>query len=141
MARRKQSRLDEWLDAWAIWCDQGGMVSGGGSSMIGKMMDNAGLIQFGSGGGSMPLIDTVEGRIEQAVTELAIEDQAIADVLRLEYCAMKASTLRERGFKVTRHFADMTQLDKANLLNMSVRTYRRKLAYARDFIQQALTEK
>ncbi len=137
MGRRRRSDIDDLLEAWARWCHSGGVVLGSGSSMLAKMIDNKGLMNFGSGGGKSPVVDCIEARIEAIVMVMANQNQLRADVLRLEVGAGWMAVAKRRGF---RGYDPMTmgQFEKANALGVSVRTYRRRLAAARDQLEREL---
>lgn len=137
MGRRRQSDIDELLEAWARWCDSGGVVQGGGSSMLAKMIENKGLMLFGTGGGGQPIIDCIETKIEGVVMKMATQNSLRADVLRLEYCAGWPAVVKRRclpGYDPK----GMGQFENANVLGVSVRTYRRQLAAARELLASEL---
>lgn len=136
MGRRRRNDLDDLLEAWARWCHSGGVVPGSGASMLAKMIDGKGLITFGSGGGSAPM-DSIEARIEAAVMKMAAENQDRADVLRLECRAGWFRVSQRRGL-VNFDPSGLLQIDMAHALGMSLRTYKRRLAEAREEIIQEL---
>ncbi|MGL4508080.1 MAG: hypothetical protein ACRCUF_20350 [Aeromonas sobria] len=100
------------------------------------MIDSKGLITFGSGGASLPM-DTIEIRIEAAVMKMAAENQDRADVLRLECRAGWLRVSQRRGL-VNFDPSGLLQFDMAHALGMSLRTYKRRLAEAREVIIQEL---
>ena len=134
MARRPRSDLDTLLNAWAVWCESGGVSQG--RSMLAKLIDNQGLLINGTGGG-VP-IDSVEARIDSLVAELSVSDLMAADVLRLEYGAGLWQVLKRRGvrgYDPRRPDREM----KAAALNISGRTYRRRLMVARQAVIDGLS--
>lgn len=137
MGRRSRSDIDELLEAWARWCHSGSVVSSSGSSMLAKMIENKGFMTFSSGGGTSPLIDSIEARIEAVVMVMANQNQLRADVLRLEYGAGWLSVAKRLGL-CGYDPKYMGQFENATALGVSVRTYRRRLAAARDQLQREL---
>lgn len=131
MARRAYGRLDRLLESWARWLSAGRTVElGGGASMLARLIDNKGELNFGSGGGgSYEPRDTLEGRVEILVYEMAKTAPLRADVLRLEYSAGCQRVAVARGWK--RYTPGQDQLSHALLLGVSLRTYRTRLAEAR----------
>ncbi|MCF1457386.1 MAG: hypothetical protein LPH21_07415 [Shewanella sp.] len=137
MGRRRRGELDELLEGWARWVDAGGVIAPGGSSMLGRLIDNQGMMFFGSGGGSDPLVDCIEAKIESCVLQMALAQPQRADVLRLEYGAGWHSVTARQGVRgYNPQTAD--QFDNARVLACSLRTYRRRLAAAREDLQQRL---
>lgn len=130
--------LDRCLYLWAVWCHAGKVARGpgAGESLLARMIDNQGLMVFGgSGGGSSIGSDDIERTIESAVGRLAKQNLDAADALRLEYgagvmqvCARRKSWLDERT---------ATQRERARVLGVSVRTYRRRLSEGRQAVEQA----
>lgn len=139
MGRRPRGALDELMESWARWCQAGKVVPGCGTSMIGKMMDNQGLMHFGGGPRRDPLVECVEARIEAVVVTLASEAPEQADVLRLEYGAGVREVVQRLGL---RGYDPRTagQFETARALGMSLRTYRRRLAAARAKLEQGLDD-
>lgn len=140
MARRAYNDLDQALDAWAYWCDQGRPVMGaGGRSMLARWMDSRGHLIFG-GGTAESVAMTLESAVESAVFELFCAAPLLADVLRLEYLAgwREVAERRALGSYDPR---GMQQTDIALRLGLSVRTYRRHLAAARGHVENVLTKK
>lgn len=135
MARRARSRLDNVLDAWACWLAQGEGAQLIGSSQLGRLMDGA----LPGSGGSADVVCMaafpIEERVEAAVIGIAREDLLTADVLRLEYNAAFEQVCDRRG--IARYEPSRAeQTHKALLLDVSVRTYKRRLASARELIEQ-----
>lgn len=141
MGRRAANDLDDLLERWARWCMQGSGV-GLGSSLLGLLIDNGGVISRSTGGtGGEPMCAQaypLEERIEYAVVSLARDDLLTADVLRLEYNAGVSRVVNRRRLRGYDH-RNIGQQQKANALGLGVRTYRRRLASARAHVEQALT--
>lgn len=135
MARRKADELDDVLELWAVWVDQGGILPTGGASMLARMVDNKGMLFFGSSGAKTPA-DGVEARIEASVMALAKVNPIAADVLRLEVGAGWAPVVRRYGGRRSEGLENQTQ--RAALLGISDRTYRRRLGEARRHVIKAL---
>ncbi len=133
--------LDELLHGWAAWTYSGGGALGGGASILARWMDSRGELQFGGSSGSRGTGDEIEQQIEAAVVALAAKDLESADVLRLEYCAGWWWVCERNGLDWHSYDPhDATQLDRARLLRCSWRTYKRRLARARDHVEQALRD-
>lgn len=131
MARRVYGRLDRLLESWARWLSAGGIAElGVGATMLGRLIDSGGELNFGGGGGgSCEPRDTLEERVEILVYQMAKAAPLRADVLRLEYAAGYQRVAVARGWK---HYTpDQDQLSHALLLGVSLRTYRTRLAEAR----------
>jgi hypothetical protein len=126
--------LDDALELWARWCFAGGAPVSSGRSMLAKLIDNKGELMFGSSAGSSEPADSLEGAIEAAVLNLFTRDPLCADVLRLEYGAgwWEVAQRRRIGGYDPRGIG---QFEHAAALMISLRTYRRRLAEARAFIQ------
>lgn len=142
MARRTYSSLDALLDAWALWSARifEGM-GGGGGSLLARWMDSKGhLIFSGSAPASRSGYDCVEACIDSAVAQMAVADLLTADVLRLEYAAGWWSVASRRGLDDYTP-QGMGQLQHALALNISLRTYRRRLAQARAAVESALEQR
>lgn len=134
MARRARNGLDDALELWARWCFAGGEPVSGGRTMLAKLIDNKGELMFGSNERSREPADSLEGAIEAAVLSLFARDPLCADVLRLEYGAgwwEVAQRRRIRGYDPR----GIGQFEHAAALAISLRTYRRRLAEARTFIE------
>lgn len=134
MARRARNGLDDALELWARWCFAGGESVSGGRTMLAKLIDNKGELMFSAGGGSREPSDSLEGAIESAVLTLFARDPLCADVLRLEYGAgwwEVAQRRKIRGYDPR----GIGQFEHAAALDISLRTYRRRLAEARTFIE------
>lgn len=140
MGRRRVGDLDRLLELYARWLENGeiGLAVGSASSLLARWMDAKGHMVFGGSGPceAMPR-DSVESRIHLAIYYLARESPLCADVLRLEIDAgwrevaqrYRAPTYRPRT---------SGQLEKALTLGVSLRTYKRRLAEARDFVATRL---
>jgi hypothetical protein len=134
---RRHGNINELLEAWARWCHLGGAVVGSGSSMLARMIDNQGLMNFGASGGQSTGADSLEASIEATVLVMANSDQLKADVLRLEYGAGWHSVIKRRrirGYDARNSGQD----EKSKALGVSVRTYRRRLSEARALVMQML---
>jgi len=143
MARRRVGALDELLESWARWCDSpSAAVSYGGSggSMLARLIDTRGELRFGGSGHASGPVDTIETNIEMAVVSLYAESPLAADVLRFECVAgwWQVTARRAiRGYDPR----GLGQLENALALGISVRTYRRRLAEAREYVAQRLRVK
>ena len=134
MARRARNGLDDALELWARWCFAGGEQASAGRSMLAKLIDNKGELMFSAGGGSREPSDSLEAHIEAAALRLFARDPLCADVLRLEYGAgwwQVAKRRRIGGYDPR----GIGQFEHAAALGISLRTYRRRLAEARTFIE------
>lgn len=138
MSRRRLSRIDSLLEAWAGWCDGGAGLLGTGQSMLARLIDGKGEILFGSNtpGSSTPN-DAVEVRLEGIVSKLAGTNPDAADVLRMEYSAGWWNVCHRRG---VRNYdpRGTNQMVRAHALGFSLRTYKRRLAEARAVIEEQL---
>jgi hypothetical protein len=143
MARRRVGALDELLESWARWCDSPSDVvsyGGSGGSMLARLIDTRGDLNFGGGGGPAGPVDTIETNIEMAVVSLGAQNQLAADVLRLECVAGWWQVTSRRGIRGYDP-RGLGQLQNALALGISVRTYRRRLAEAREYVAQRLKVK
>lgn len=142
MGRRAANDLDDLLERWARWCLQGSGV-GLGTSLLGKLIDNGGVISRSTGGtGGEPMCAQsypMEERIEYAVVALARDDLMTADVVRLEYNAGVAPVVSRRKLRGYDH-RNIGQLQKAHALGVAVATYRRRLAKGRAHIEATLAQ-
>lgn len=120
------------LEAWARWCEGGKVAPRAGASMLSKMIDNHGLISFDQAGPSSPN-DTHETLIESALMTLSVTNPVAVDALRLEVGAGWQAVAVRHGVKNYDPRA-MGQEQKASVLNVSLRTYRRRLAEARQTV-------
>lgn len=140
MARRRVGRLDAMLEQWARWCDApsaSAALGGSGDTMLARLIATKGDLLFGGGCGPTEPQDALETGIEMAVVELAATNQLAADVLRLECVAgwWQVTRRREiRGYDPR----GLDQLSNALALGISVRTYRRRLAEAREHVAKRL---
>lgn len=133
MARRRQNELDELFELWARWCVSGGTQPGAAPSLLARWMDNKGHMVFGAGGCGPT--DAVEERIEAAVLAISMTEPLTAKVLRFEYGVWSgAGEWRGKEAKA------LKQADKADALNVSLRTYRRRLAAGRAAVEARLGE-
>ena len=136
MARRRHDELDELLELWARWVDQGGVLPTVGASMLARMVDNKGMLFFGGGGAKTP-DDCIEARIEVAVMNLSKVNVLAADVLRLEAGAGWCYVAWRYGDDQFDH-VESGQAGRAVLLGVSERTYRRRLKEARQHVIEKL---
>lgn len=138
MARRRSgNRLDSALDKWAIWCHSGGVLPTTGRSMLAKLIDNKGEIFFGGAPVSSGPADSLEAKIEGAVLTMFAADALRADVLRLEYDAGSWFVTQRRGIEDYEP-EGIGQFEKAHALGVSLRTYKSRLAEAREKIATLL---
>ena len=133
-----ESALDKLLHGWAAWCAGGLGGIGSGSSMLAQLIDKKGEIYFDGPSGSSGPADGIELRIESVVMEMATKSLEQADVLRLEYAAGWWQVC-ERWKIQDYDPSGSTQLDRARVLGLSWRTYKRRLAAAREMIIERLT--
>ena len=124
--------IERKLEAWARWCEAGKFGGGGGGSMLAQMVDNHGLITFGNAGPSAP-VDTHETLIEAAFMALSRTNSLAVDAVRLEFFAGWEDVARRHGVKNYDPRA-MGQIERANVLSVSLRTYRRRLAEAKQTV-------
>lgn len=132
---RRTSRdlaVERKLEAWARWCEGGKVAPRAGASMLSKMIENHGLISFDQAGPSTPN-DTHETLIESALMTLSVTNLVAVDVLRLEVGAGCQAVAVRYGVKNYDPRA-MGQEQRANVLNVSLRTYRRRLAEAKQTV-------
>lgn len=120
--------INELFELWADWCLSGGDGAPVGASLMQKLIENKGVMCFGSGKGS-PVVDCIEARIEAAVMKIAARDHVTAQVIRREYMSI--------------HDGDepLTQVRKAHSLGISLRTYERRLNKGRAFVLSELGQK
>ena len=127
------ARLHTLLEQWARWIKQGRPVGPGASgfdSMIHMMMVTGCQFSGGQSGPRAPNVGlaSVEQVIDTAVVKLAAGDHPMrAKVLRVEYGVVRLKNVR-----------DPKQEHLAHALGMSVRTYKRNLAAAREHVSQTL---
>ena len=133
-----ESALDKLLHGWAAWCAGGLGGIGSGSSMLAQLIDKKGEIFFDGPSGSSGPADGIEQRIEAVVMEMAAKSLEQADVLRLEYAAGLPQVCERRKIQ-DYDPSESTQLDRARVLGLSWRTYKRRLAAAREMIIERLT--
>ena len=120
--------LDELCESWARWVHRGGLAVSG-QSVLSKLIDNHGVMNYGSGG-SGPTLNCVEADIEAALMSFYVVNPVAVDLFRLEYGAIK-----RLGFD-----PEKPQFDKAHSLGISVRTYKRRLGLVRSHITEKLTK-
>lgn len=122
-----KKELDELCESWARWVHLGGLAVSG-QSVLSKLIDNHGVMNYGSGGGG-PVLNCVEADIEAALMLFYTGNPAAVELFRLEYGAVK-----RLGF-----YPDKPQFNKAESLGISVRTYKRRLGLVRTHIIEQLT--
>lgn len=137
MARRKgNNRLDRALEMWVRWSYPETGQGTTGRTMLAKLIDNKGELFFG-GGGCGPGADGLESMIEAAVFSMFAANPMRADVLRLEYDAAYWQVVSRR--KIEGYDPQgIGQFEKADALGISLRTYRSRLAEARETIATLL---
>lgn len=136
MARRKgNNRLDSALELWAAW-NMPDSAHATGKSMLAKLIDNKGEILFGGSGPVSGPADGLESDIEAAVLAMFSESPMRADVLRLEYGAAYWQVAARRG--ISGYDWRGGQYEKSQALGISLRTYRSRLAEARNTISTLL---
>lgn len=123
------AKLDDVLNAWAIWVHKGSVIPAGGS-MMAQMIENKGVMNFGSSSGRGGASDCIEAQVEHAVMVYQRDHSMAVKILRLEFGAS-----RMRGFDPTR-----PQRFKAQILGISERTYRRHLNGAKQAVLDHLRE-
>lgn len=131
MGNRNRTNIDVLFDDWARWCEAGGLISSGGASILSRLIENKGLVLFGSTGGQSPVVDCLELRVESSVMMMSQNSPDCADALRLEYGAGWLHVIKRRNI----HGYDpqnARQFEKASALGVSYRTYKRWLKVARD---------
>lgn len=111
--------FEEMLQRWALWVESG---------MQPYRQQVAPYLRTPSSrgqAGSAPLHtgDTIEHRIEMAVSKIAVDDARQAKVIRAEYSAKNCRK---------------TQLDIALSMNLTLRTYQRALQAAKTFIKKEI---
>uniref|UniRef100_A8GLP6 Uncharacterized protein n=1 Tax=Serratia proteamaculans (strain 568) TaxID=399741 RepID=A8GLP6_SERP5 len=122
--------LDYVLELWARWVNDSYSGGSGFGSMLEMMMVTGGVF---SGGGHSPALYSVQAEVEASVMALAAVDRAAADILRVEYGV--GYILPGRLDKKPR------QIDKAHALLISLRTYKRRLSKAREFVLNDLRKR
>tara|TARA_R110002033_G_scaffold171199_1_gene218035 strand:+ start:13915 stop:14412 length:498 start_codon:yes stop_codon:yes gene_type:complete len=120
--------LDELCESWARWVHRGGLAVSG-QSVLSKLIDNHGVMNYGSGG-SGPTLNCVEADIEAALMSFYVVNPAAVELFRLQYGA-----IQRPGFDPDNH-----QIDKAAALGISARTYKRRLGLVRAHITEKLTK-
>lgn len=135
--------LDRLIETWARWVESGRLQGGdgGGLSILARWMESKGDLQFGGqGGASRQPLDLLEQTVEAAVVKMATVNLDLADVLRLEFGAGIYQVCERRGVRgYDPRLANQER--KATALGLSLRTYRRRLAEAKDLIDQALRDR
>ncbi|MGL4755211.1 MAG: hypothetical protein ACRCXB_22865 [Aeromonadaceae bacterium] len=136
MTPRTKKALTECVASWALWCHTGKVQAP--KSLMSRLMENKGVFNFGSAGGSRGPVNSIEERIESAVTKLAAQDLFTADVIRLEFGAGWQNVIKRR--RLILKWKDSTQATRAEALKVCERTYRNKLNIGLLFILNELTK-
>ncbi|KIC79716.1 hypothetical protein [Pseudomonas sp. C5pp] len=140
MYGRRAADIESLLQAWAVWCHGDSGLLGGGSTMLAKLIEGKGQILFGGSGGASSPRDEIESRIEAAVLAMAAKSPDRADILRMEYSAGWWGVCARRQIKGYDP-RGTDQLKRALAMGVSLRTYKRRLAEAREEIQTQLRNK
>lgn len=136
----RESPADHLFHRWALWCLVGSGDLAGGSSMLARLIDSKGEIFFGESSGASVLDDGAEQQIEAAVMALAAKNLGQADALRLEFSAGYWAVCDRLG--ITNYDpSEATQLDRARALGLSWRTYKWRLATARQTVLKSIGSK
>jgi hypothetical protein len=117
-------QLEERLEAWARWCVGGERL---GATSIMQVIMAGGAFRGGSGA-KQPLVECAELEVESALVAFAAvsSDACVSvDILRYEYGVKRLGNLP----------FDASQATRALRLNMSVRTYRRKLGMVKESVE------
>lgn len=112
--------LDQLLELWARWIQNGCNQPTSYSSIIDMLMTTRGQ----PGGSNAAPNDSLETSVEGAVSLLTVIDEDAAHVLRVEYGAIFIKDFDPKD----------RQIDKAHRLGMSVRTYKNRLHRARNYV-------
>jgi len=128
MASRQQ--VEKLFEMWARWCHSGSVLPASGASVLSKMIDNHGLMIFGSGG-STPNLDCVESDIERALSRLYLTHPDTVKTVRFEYLGR---------FKDEDNLP-LNQVRKAASMGVSIRTFERRLAKGRAYVVKQLESK
>lgn len=122
-----KKELEDLFECWARWVHLGGTAQSG-QSVLSKLIDSKGVVNYGSGGPSGPPLHCVEADIEAAIMVFHSVNKEAVELFRLEYGAVKRA-----GFN-----AENNQIDKAHSLGISVRTYKRRLSLVREHVKSTL---
>lgn len=109
--------LDDWLHRWAAWCETGRTSQ----QVVSWLRERRGVYQSGAAFESET--DSMEYRIEKAVSDLAVSDSLNATIIRTEY-------MRKSGKE--------TQAERAMRLRIGLRAYKARLKKARDYVSAAV---
>lgn len=107
---------DAIFEMWARWCYAGGFAAAGSQWEFAP--------STGSGGGTAPVVDCIEFEIEMALSRLNVKKPGTMRVVQVEY-----GVDTPRGLSV---FAK--HLDKSLAINISLRTYERRLSAAKKHV-------
>lgn len=122
-----RENLERHLEAWARWVHRGQLIAGYGS-LMGKMIEQKGIMNFGQGGHKSPVIDTIESQIEASLMGLYATHPRSVIVMRVHYGAVRLKGIHPLA----------TRIDKAHALKISVKTYDGHLSRARKHILQQI---
>lgn len=123
-------QLEEALERWARWCVGGESL---GATSIMQVIMSGGAFRGGSGS-KQPLIECVELEVEAALAEFSASsaDRVLAvDILRYESGIKRLGSLP----------MDAPQTSRALRLNISIRTYRRKLNQVKTAVELHLNQR
>lgn len=117
--------LNASLEMWARWVHRGGFLRPE-TSMLGKLIDNKGVMNYGGGGGTSLDVDSIESNIEAVLMRFAAqvnpknprEHTEAVLCLRVEYGVIRLRSC----------CGESSQRQKAAALNVSLRTYQNRLA-------------
>lgn len=138
MTPRIKAAMAEAMAQHAVWCHTGN-TNPGGKSLMARLMESKGHFNFGSNSGPRNgPTNSLPERIEAAMMKLAQKDLLQADCLRLEYGAGALNVVKRRKLRIRWHEA--TQLQKAEALKISERTYRNKITAGLTFILEEVTK-
>ncbi len=114
------------FEAWARWEDrQRDGLMGGGSNIFTLLAEGKGQLMPTGTGHKLGNYDGLESRISDSVTRLALINLRAANALRVEHGVIRPKGLDHNDNQDTR----------ARVLGVpSLRTYRRLLKLARDFV-------
>ncbi len=134
-AKAKKLMLNKHLELWALWCHSGCLIRLQKSS-IGKLIDNRGVMIPATSGGDIH--DCIESSIEGVVAKLFNVDSLAADIIRLIYCAGWQDVIKRRRLDPRFTPYNVQHRHHADLLNIPLRSYERRLKKGLDTIAQAI---
>ncbi|NSM26811.1 hypothetical protein HT094_22175 [Shewanella sp. ZOR0012] len=92
--------LDELCESWARWVHRGGLAVSG-QSVLSKLIDNHGVMNYGSGG-SGPTLNCVEADIEAALMSFYVVNPVAVDCSGWSMAQLNALGLTLRSPNLTR---------------------------------------